>query len=54
MILPRPEQQAEPLQLWQKWHMKTSKTGSPEKGRTKTLLAVYFFTYNCSLLFTKK
>ncbi|KTG93364.1 hypothetical protein ASV37_21435 [Enterobacter hormaechei subsp. steigerwaltii] len=40
------------MQLWQCWHKQHSKPGLPEKGLSKTLLIVCFFTYNCSPLFT--
>ncbi|MBD4501631.1 hypothetical protein GUG79_10555, partial [Xanthomonas citri pv. citri] len=42
------------LQLWQFWHKQHSKPGWPEKGLSKTLLIVCFFTYNYSPLFTEK
>ncbi|AOP84707.1 hypothetical protein A3N41_04130 [Enterobacter hormaechei subsp. steigerwaltii] len=40
------------MQLWQFWHKHHSKPGLPEKGLSKTLLIVCFFTYNYSPLFT--
>ncbi|RTN22779.1 hypothetical protein EKN94_15145 [Enterobacter quasimori] len=52
MILPFITQHLDSLQLWQFWHKHHSKPGLPEKGLSKTLLIVCFFTYNCSLLFT--
>ncbi|EEB5512683.1 hypothetical protein GJN65_12935 [Salmonella enterica subsp. enterica] len=53
-ILPRHTQQHDSLPLWQKWHKWHLKPGWPEKGLSKTLLTVCFFTYNYSLLFTPK
>ncbi|AWF33252.1 hypothetical protein CSC19_1827 [Enterobacter hormaechei] len=52
MILPFMTQHLDSLQLWQFWHKQHSKPGLPEKGLSKTLLIVYFFTDNCSPLFT--
>ncbi|KLQ99440.1 hypothetical protein ABF61_07585 [Enterobacter hormaechei subsp. steigerwaltii] len=40
------------MQLWQFWHKQHLKSCLPEKGLSKTLLIVCFFTYNCSPLFT--
>ncbi|WP_063864522.1 hypothetical protein, partial [Enterobacter hormaechei] len=54
MILPFITQHLDSLQLWQFWHKQHSKPGWPEKGLSKTLLIVCFFTYNYSPLFTEK
>ncbi|KJM98573.1 hypothetical protein SS18_25310, partial [Enterobacter hormaechei subsp. steigerwaltii] len=45
-------QHLDSLQLWQFWHKQHLKPGLPEKGLSKTLLTVCFFTYNYSPLFT--
>jgi len=52
MILPFMTQHLDSLQLWQFWHKHHLKPGLPEKGLSKTLLTVCFFTYNYSPLFT--
>ncbi|MBH0221755.1 hypothetical protein GVI70_10220 [Enterobacter hormaechei] len=52
MILPFITQHLDSLQLWQFWHKHHLKPGLPEKGLSKTLLTVCFFTYNYSPLFT--
>ncbi|HAS1797183.1 TPA: hypothetical protein I4G66_24795 [Enterobacter cloacae] len=52
MILPFITQHLDSLQLWQLWHKHHSKPGLPEKGLSKTLLIVCFFTDNYSPLFT--
>ncbi|RWT47247.1 hypothetical protein DN464_07840 [Enterobacter cloacae] len=52
MILPFITQHLDSLQLWQFWHKHHSKPGLPEKGLSKTLPIVCFFTYNYSPLFT--
>ncbi|PNC27269.1 hypothetical protein CK475_17675 [Enterobacter cloacae] len=52
MILPFITQHLDSLQLWQFWHKQHSKPGLPEKGLSKTLLIVCFFTDNYSPLFT--
>ncbi|MCK7275786.1 hypothetical protein, partial [Enterobacter hormaechei] len=52
MILPFITQHLDSLQLWQFWHKQHLKPGLPEKGLSKTLLTVCFFTYNYSPLFT--
>ncbi|PQZ11603.1 hypothetical protein C5933_00210 [Cronobacter sakazakii] len=52
MILPFMTQHLDSLQLWQFWHKHHLKPGWPEKGLSKTLLIVCFFTDNCSPLFT--
>ncbi|AYA13049.1 hypothetical protein AWI07_13595 [Enterobacter roggenkampii] len=51
MILPFMTQHLDSLQLWQFWHKQHPKPGWPEKGLSKTLLIVCFFTYNYSPLF---
>ncbi|EFN4608579.1 hypothetical protein FQG13_21700 [Escherichia coli] len=52
MILPFITQHLDSLQLLQFWHKQHLKPGWPEKGLSKTLLTVCFFTYNYSPLFT--
>ncbi|TCB83280.1 hypothetical protein E0L16_18305 [Enterobacter quasihormaechei] len=52
MILLFITQHLDSLQLWQFWHKHHLKPGLPEKGLSKTLLTVCFFTYNYSPLFT--